>query len=338
MRMKRNGWYPLCLVFALVALTGCGTDAEQKEIELLSPAEAVVDVETAMNRDLYKLTTRNAEVAPYTEELTFAASGRISALHVEVGSVVKKGEVLAEQEEDGVYSVANNALDKYLTEKKAYVDTMKAVERKLATGLTKEERELQELQKKQAEELWIMQEPILWKAWEEARARLGSGRIVAPYDGVVTACLKEGTSVAAGQPVIALADTERPYIIVNSYLTPTEYRNYEKVYGFVNGEETALTYVEELMEEEGAYTYYSVDDLKGAKLGDFALVCMVGDYHADVLSVPKNSVYKDSSGSYVYVQEDGAKVRWDVVTGYTGDVYVEIEEGLQEGDKVYVKK
>ena len=36
MRMKRNGWYPLCLVFALVALTGCGTDAEQKEIELLS--------------------------------------------------------------------------------------------------------------------------------------------------------------------------------------------------------------------------------------------------------------------------------------------------------------
>ena len=338
MRMRRNGWYPVCLLIALLAMAGCGTDTTQDEIELLSPAEAVVDVETVMNRDLYKLTTRNAEVAPYTEELTFAASGKISALYVEVGSVVKAGDILAEQEEDGVRSVANNALDKYLSEKKVYVDAMKSVKKKLATNLTKEEREQQELLKKQAEELWAMQEPILWSAWEEARARLGSSQIVAPYDGVVTACLQEGTSVAAGQPVLALADTERPYLIVNSYLSPTDYRNYEKVYGFVNGEETGLVYVEELMEDEGAYTYYSAEDLRGAKLGDYALVCMVSDYHADVLSVLKSAIYKDGNGSYVYVQEDGAKVRRDIVTGYMGDVYAEVEEGLQEGDKVYVKK
>ena len=338
MKRKRSG---LCLMAtALVAtcFAGCGAkDAMQNEIELLSPVEAVVDIETVMYRDLYTMTTKDAELAPYTEELTFEAGGRIANLYVEVGSVVKAGDLLAEQEEDSVRNAAGNALNKYLTEKKAYVDTVKAVNKKLATNLTREEREWQELLLAQAEEFWKMQEPQLWAAWEEARSKVGNSQIFAPYDGVVTACLAEGATVAAGQPVIAVADTDRLYITVGSYLPPSEFGNYERVYAIVDGKEVEVSYVEELMEEEGAYTYYTAEETGDAGMGDFVLICMVGNFHPEVLSVPSNAVYRDSTGTYVYLMEDNTRVRKDVTLGYSGTVYVEIAEGLQEGDRVYVK-
>ena len=337
MRRKKCG---LCLMAVALAVgfAGCGAkDAMQNEIELLSPVEAVVDIETVMYRDLYTVTTRDAELAPYTEELTFEAGGKIANLYVEIGSVVKAGDLLAEQEEDEVRNAASNALNKYLSEKKVYVDTVKAVNKKLQTNLTREEKEWQQLVLKQAEELWAMQEPVLWAAWEEARAKVGNSRIYAPYDGVVTACLEEGTTVAAGQPVIAVADTDRLYITVGSYLPPSEFGNYERVYAIIDGKETEVSYVEELMEEEGAYTYYTVEDTGDAGMGDFVLICMVGNYHPEVLSVPSNAVYRDSTGTYVYLMEDDTRVRRDVTLGYSGTVYVEIAEGLQEGDRVYVK-
>lgn len=338
MRKKRKGLYPVAAALIMLGLVGCGTrDAMEKEIELLAPVEAVVDIETVMYRDLYTVTTRDAELAPHTEELSFEASGRISKLYVELGSEVKAGDLLAEQEEEGVVNTASSALEKYLSEKKVYMNAVKDAKKKLATKLSKDEKEWQELLIAQAEELWVMQEPQLWAAWEEARSKVGKSQIFAPCDGVITACLSEGTGVSAGQPIVALADTNRLYVTVGSYLSPADYSNYEEVYAIVNGKETEITYIEELMEEEGSFTYYSVGDYNGAKMGDYVLVCMKGNYHDHVLSIPAKAIYRDSSGSYVYLLDGDTRVRRDVVTGYNGDVYVEITDGLQEGDRVYVK-
>jgi len=338
MRKKRNGLYPVAAALVILGLAGCGTqDAMQKEIELLTPVEAVVDIETAIYRDLYTMTTKEAELAPYTEELGFEASGRISKLYVELGSEVKTGDLLAEQEEEGVINDANEALNKYLSEKRIYMDTVKAAKKKLAANPGKEEKEWQELLVAQAEELWEMQEPQLWAAWEEARSRVGKSQIFAPCDGVVTACLGEGTTVSAGQPILALADTNRLYVTVGSYLSPADYSNYKEIYAVVNGKETEVTYIEELMEEEGLNTYYAAADYNGARMGDYVLVCMKSNYHDHVLSIPSKAIYRDSSGSYVYLLDGDIRVRRDVVTGYSSDVYVEIVEGLQEGDRVYVK-
>lgn len=332
----------LCLAGATlfaVCIAGCNKeDTKKEEIELLAPVEAVVEMETAISRDLYKVVTRDAEVAPYTQELSFDAVGQLSHLYVEVGSEVKKGDLLAEQEEEGVRDMANAVLDKYLSEKKKYMDAVKTARKKIASGISEEEKEWQELLIKQAEELWAMQEPILWSEWEEARSKVGISQIFAPCDGVVTACIREGSNVAAGQSVIAIADMSRLYITSNVYVSPSDYSGYKDVYGIVNGKETELIYMDELMQEKGSFSYYGVEDLNGAGIGDFVLICMVSDYHEDVLSIPSSAVYRDSNGSYVYLMEENGRVRRDVTTGYTTDVYVEIVEGLQEGDRVYVKK
>ncbi len=322
-----------------VCIAGCKKeDTKKEQIELRAPVEAVVDIETAISRDLYTVVARDAEVAPYTQELSFDAVGTLSRLYVEVGSEVKAGDLLAEQEEEGVRDMANTVLDAYLSEKKIYMDAVKSARKKIASGISAEEKEWQELIIKQAEELWAMQEPILWSAWEEARSKVGVSQIFAPCDGVITACLREGSNVAEGQSVMAIADMSRLYITSNVYVSPSDYNSYKDVYGIVNGKETELIYLDELMQEKGAYSYYDVEDLNGAQIGDFVLVCMISDYHEDVLSVPNSAVYRDSNGTYVYLLEENGRVRRDVTTGYKTDVYVEIVEGLQEGDRVYVKK
>lgn len=338
MREKRRRFRLAVIALAAVCFAGCGTKKEsQANIALLAPVEAVVDIETALYRDLYVLTTRDAELAPHTEELAFEASGRVFRLYVEIGSEVKAGDLLAEQEEDGVRNAASSALDKYLSEKKVYMDAVKSARKKLAAGVSRDEREWYELLIRQAEETWAMQEPELWEIWEETRAKVGNSKIYAPYDGVVTACVSQGTQLAAGQPALALADTTRQYITANGYLAPSEYETYKRVYALVNGKETEIIYEKELMMEEGLLTYYTAEELNGAKFGDFILICMINDFHGQVLSVPNNAIYKDSNGNYVYLIEDGVRVRQDVVTGYKNNIYTEIVDGLEEGDQIYVK-
>lgn len=338
MRRKKNGFRMVGIAWITFCIAGCGsTQTIQKDIELLTPVEVVVDIETVMNRDLYKVTTKEAELAPYTEELSFEANGKISKLYVELGSVVKKGELLAELEEEGIRNDASSALNKYLSEKKKYMDVVKEAKKKLDGTLSRDDREWQELLVAQAEDLWQAQEDDLWNAWEAARERLGKNKLVAPFDGVVTAYLQEGVTVATGQPVLALADMERICITMGSYLPASELQNYERVYGIVNGKETNLIYMDDMLEEEKNYTYFTAEDFNGAKMGDFVLVCMIGNYHPQVLSVPNSAVYRDSNGTYVYLIENEVRVRRDVVTGYSDDVYVEILEGVKEGDRVYVK-
>lgn len=338
MKEKRKGFRLAVIALTAVCFAGCGTKEESaRSISLLAPVEAVVDIETALYRDFYTLKTKDAELTPHTEELAFEASGRVSKLYVEIGSEVKAGDLLAEQEEDGVRTAAANALDKYLSEKKAYLDAVKSARKKLAGGLSADEREWYELLLSQAEEMWAMQEPGLWEIWEEARSRVGNSKVYAPYDGVVTACVAQGTQLAAGQPVLALADTTRQYVIVGGYLAPSEYKTYDRVYAIINGKETELTYEEELMQEEGLRTYYTAKELNGAKFGDFILVCMVSDFREQVLSVPGNAIYKDGSGSYVYLIQEDTRVRRNVTTGRKNNIYTEIVEGLEEGDRIYVK-
>lgn len=338
MKEKKRGVLLAGIALATVCLAGCAETEEMEEtIALLTPAEAVVDVETVLYRDLYVLTTKDAEIAPHTEELSFEAGGRVAHVYVEIGSEVKKGDLLLEQEEDGVKTAAGNAIDKYLSEKKTYVDTVKNARKKIAASTDKEEKEWYALLIRQAEEIWTMQEPVLQAAWEEAKAKVGFSKIYAPYDGVITACASQGDTLAAGQPAVAVADPNRQYVMVSGYTAPSAYAAYEKVYAIVNGKETKLTYVEERMEEESSYTYYVAEEKENAKIGDFVLVCMVSDYYADALSIPNNAVYKDSNGSYVYLIEEDSRVRRDVQTGYKNDAYTEILDGLEEGDRVYVK-
>jgi len=78
-------------------------------------------------------------------------------------------------------------------------------------------------------------------------------------------------------------------------------------------------------------------------LGMFAYVRLVKAEAFDVLYVPRNAVFSTMDGTHVYRMVDngrGALMQEPVIvqTGITNETYVEIKDGLAEGDVVFVKQ
>lgn len=70
--------------------------------------------------------------------------------------------------------------------------------------------------------------------------------------------------------------------------------------------------------------------------GMTADVTFVTEKKEDVVYVSKTAVFEENGKSYVYVSgEDGEMETKEVVTGIENSFYVEITEGLSEGDVVY---
>ena len=91
---------------------------------------------------------------------------------------------------------------------------------------------------------------------------------------------------------------------------------------------------------DGAYTaVITLDKIDGMLPGMSASVDVKIQGVENALLVPADAVHYTSTGAYVYtaydeeLQEYGGRV--DVVTGLSNDDYVEITEGLAEGDTVY---
>ncbi|MDW7667688.1 MAG: efflux RND transporter periplasmic adaptor subunit [Bacillota bacterium] len=56
----------------------------------------------------------------------------------------------------------------------------------------------------------------------------------------------------------------------------------------------------------------------------------------EVLLIPVDAVYEKDMKKYVELLEDGEPVEREVITGIESNNYIEIKEGLQEGDKVII--
>jgi multidrug efflux pump subunit AcrA (membrane-fusion protein) len=73
------------------------------------------------------------------------------------------------------------------------------------------------------------------------------------------------------------------------------------------------------------------------KPGMFARVEVVLLEKTGVLAIPNNAVILDRGERFVYVAEGNKGVRKAIVTGIEQDRFVEIKEGLMEGDQVVVR-
>ena len=99
----------------------------------------------------------------------------------------------------------------------------------------------------------------------------------------------------------------------------------------------AATAASKILSGEAPMLQYSIDNPdETLAAGQFAVVCVESSYVADALIVPTNALFTDTT-RYLYVMEDGVRVRRDVKTGIFTDWYTQITEGLEEGEVVYVK-
>ena len=197
------------------------------------------------------------------------------------------------------------------------------------------------------EELRSLEISRLYEELDTAREQMGQSVITAPYDGSVIylSDLVRGSYVNAFNPLVYIADDSR-MSIETDYIMESIVKGADRIYAHVGGNTYDLEYVpmesselfaktmsgEKIM---SSFKIIDADDQIG--MGDYAVVCVESNSVKDTLLIPRNALYIESSGRYVYVVEDGAHVRRDVQVGHMANHIVEIRSGLEEGEIVYVK-
>lgn len=338
--MRKRITYTLLLLMGAVMLAGCKQKAADTgaEIPLLEPVGTNAETEPVMVRDLYDIVTKDAEYTPYTAELCFEEGGTIENIFVRLGERVQEGDLLAEMSEWAYTNAESQASNRYWNEKNNADNQIAEYEELKKESKTQEEKDWYDLLIRQTQEAFEMREPELKKIWDAAKARLGRNTIMAPFDGVVTAVRSNGDRLSTGQAAVAISDLSRGYVAVDGYLSPEEYAKYSEIYAIIGGVKTKLIYDPEVQNEDKSYTLFSLGEDREIAYGDFVLVCYVKNLHENVLSLPSSAVTRENGKVYVLLQDGEKWVRTDVTTGYSNNYYVEIIDGLKEGDRVYAKK
>ena len=191
-------------------------------------------------------------------------------------------------------------------------------------------------------------EPVGTIAVAKLTKQLSNAVITAPFSGqiVYITSAEAGSNIRAYGSIIGLADESR-LRISTEYISEQKIGKLDRIYDRILDQEVPLVYVPldgkeyiskmlagEKIESEFMAEMYS-EDLQS---GQYAAVMLIHVYRENVLTVPINAVHRDEKGRYVYKLDGDLRVRCNVTVGISNEAEVEILEGLQEGDVVYVKE
>jgi multidrug efflux system membrane fusion protein len=182
-----------------IGLTACG--GSNAATEAAAPSPAPVRVATAAPAEFLSQIRTVGRVEPdRTYVLAFKTPGVVSALHVQEGDVVRKGQVLAELDPRDV-----NAQLRQAQEAADKADRELARIRQLHAKSFASDAELQDAQ---------AQSKSTRATAQAALSDRGYASIVAPSDGVVLGRSVEANSVvAAGAPIMTLSDMSESFVL-----------------------------------------------------------------------------------------------------------------------------
>lgn len=276
-------------------------------------------------------------IAKKKVEITSLLSGKISEIKVSEGKKVKKNDLLLvfdKRELQYQVEQAQGAHDAAVAQRDK---TKKAKDNDQAT---EEDIKAAEGQVKQAK-----------AALDLAKLNVERAEIRSPIDGVVSSIkVESGLSVAAGTPLLTIVDPNS-YIIraevdetdigkikkgaeVKVTLDAFPQKNY-----FGKVKETGLSYLQtetggKVFPVEIEITGIELDNLREGMSGDVEITV---DKLKDVLVIPPQSVFENGSPYVFVIDEDEEVARKRKVTlGYSTEDYVEVKEGLKEGELVVV--
>lgn len=218
-------------------------------------------------------------------------------------------------------------------------------------ALKKNEIEQMKTLQRQDKELRALELNNKQKELSELDVSINDNVIRAPFAGriVYGDTLVPGSWVNAEDPVVFLADDSR-FTVVCGNISDTVINRSSHIFAKIGDKEYQLEYIpidpdeytKMMLLGEEVNTRFEIiateDELAQLEVGQYAAICMWRDYVPDALLVPSNAVQSDAGGKYVYVEENGSRVKRTVKTGLETDSITQITEGLKEGDVVYVKE
>ena len=264
-------------------------------------------------------------------------SGQLQTLHVSVGDQVKKGDLLATLDDNGMAQQLNQLMVQEALAKTTFERQEKLWHQNIGS----------ELQYLQAKTQYEAQHSLT----QQVSQQLEKSKILAPFDGTIDAVLAEaGTVVSAGMsPVFRLVNLSNMYLKAD---VPEGYLN-----DVVAGKKVIVNFpvlrleVPSKIRSVGRYINpdnrtFSVEvDLPNNKAQikpNLTAQININDYTNDqALLVPQSVISENAAGEqYVYTtqydQERNQSMakKQMVVTGKTEGDFVEIIQGIQPGDTV----
>lgn len=296
--------------------------------------EAVaVEVATVLREDVPAYFTGTAALEADKEATLLAeVSGRITALHVEEGDRVTRGQVLLEIDdrsqratlEERIADLAN--LEAEVRQKESLFEKGLGSESDVITARSSYE---SALARKRAAEL-----------------NVSLTEVVAPFDAVVTRRLLDvGDHAPSGSEILTLADATP--LLARIYMPerqvtriavgqPVEVRS-DAEPGVVHTGRVSL--IAPVVDRRTGTVKVTVelDPREGRRVrpGSFVKARVEVDRHPDTLTIPEKAVLEQGGEVFVFAvdgEENVRKVR--VETGYVHDDRIEVLSGLHENDRV----
>ena len=357
----------LVLLFAVLLLSACGKTVEEAP-ELLKPVSANVDTEKVKRGDIAGVSSYGGALVPESVELYFETDGVIDLLSAYSGKYVSEGDLLI--------SLESERLDNQIESLREEIEYTKAEQdfkaRESALNLEYLRIELKQLTEKdpgsQAAELKDLdiEEAELKQTqdMEDSAIRLSEMdvrlqklvseremmELHAPVSGYLYLMkgTEEGAMVRKERTIAYLVDDSSFQLVVNDYITALD-ASRSTFSASINGQIFDLTYVPVSAEEvrtksisgEQIQTTFLINegqDISSLSAGMYCGVMKTQEMAENVLMVPFKAVHAESGRFYVYVRpEDGSREKRYVTVGANDVMNYEIEEGLEEGEVVYVQ-
>jgi RND family efflux transporter MFP subunit len=349
----------------LLGLVGCADEGISAP-DLLEPVGVKSDTAVAERGEIYEATVYKGEVVPHVEALSFAVDGQLGEVSVRLGDTVQKGQVLValdneklkEQIENLEAEIAHIQKTAGFSDHLAELDIAIAEEQLKSLRLNgadanacrEKELEIQQLKLdlKQSQELRDLETTYKKEKLETLKKQLGNAVITAPVSGqiVYLTPAEAGTTIKAYTTVICIADTQQ-LRVSTEYIPAKTIEASTRIYARILDADIPLKYVPMdsaeyasgvLAGEQIKSEFIMETDDDRIQSGQFAAVMLISSYKSDALTIPANAVYRDEKGWYVYKKEGTDHIRCNITVGIMNDAKVEIIDGLQEGDAVYVKE
>lgn len=352
----------MCLFFLCAAFLPA---AFSEAPELLTPIGVRLDTEVIVRGTISEIDCYEGAVVSPVSELWFEVDGKILDVNVLIGDDVKAGDVLLTLDERDIVKQIEK-LDEHIE----YMQSSHALEERIERlNVQKIQTEYQQLSLEGADEKSLALKALdieakqreisqtkeqfeieldaLVSQRDALSAKTGRDKLIAPCDGRVVFIneLSPGDEVKAYDTIVCVSDDSKKKIS-SKYVSEISYTGDCRIYALIGAKEYALIPIPADTQKNlsislkggeirSEFEFEEAD--MDIEIGQYALVCLSSRRKEDVLIAPKNALLSDVAGKFVYKIEDGVRVRCQVKVGTTTKTSVEILEGLEEGDEVYVK-
>lgn len=359
---KKLSLIVVILLLSIGVLVGCGSDNKDTEGNSVKKEEnyTPVNVEDVKKKTLFNVSTFSGKIKADKEVMILPKIvGKVESIKGEVGDKVNKGDILFTLEKDDIQKKVKQAKVAYegakanfeLTKEKIdnaqknFQRTKELYEQGAATKAQYEQAKIAasnnslEAAKTQVEQAKV--------TYQQALDAIDNTNISSPISGVISMVnIEEGEFATNTQPSMTIVNANKVYVEINvtEDIINEIYKGMEvnidipsvplkDVTGKIN---TVSPSVNQRTQLYPVKIY--VDNENGKiKPGMFSKVDIKTNVREDVISVKSEAVVKDEGEDIIYIVEENRAVRRKVKTGLDTGEYIEIVEGVNEGEKVIVK-